>query len=413
MEQPTPSTGPDGVKRFKATTAMYDELETNLPRVWMSYSDTPFSPNDALYPPRQVVSKYLEDYAEDVKRLIKFHTQVVDIQLQSSGKDLWSVRTRNLASAEETVKQYDAVAVCSGHYTVPFVPEIPGMEKWNATRPGAIIHSKYFRRAEPYTGLKVLIVGNSMSALDISAHIKAVADPPVLLSQRSEAWFEKTEGARNMFSNIRTVPPIEEFLDPASGRWAVRFADGSFEDGIDRVVYCTGYLFSFPFLKSIGENIITDGMRVHNTYQHMFYIDHPSLAFMMLPMRVQPFPLVEVQAAVLARVWSGRLTLPLKDDMWAWERTTIGSNGDSRNFHTLTHPKDYEYQNSLWDWAARGGKEGRLGSRWDEKAYWYRQRFFLIRLAYLARGADRRKVKTVEELGFDYDVWKREQERMP
>ena len=389
---------------------MYDRLETNIPRDWMSYSDSPFSSNDSLYPPRQVVSKYLEEYACNIKHLINFHTQVVDIQLQTSTEDLWHVRTRNLVSKGETVKPYDAVAVCSGHYTVPFVPEIPGMKQWNETRPGSIIHSKYFRRAEPYTSLKVLIVGNSASALDILAHIKVVAQQPVLLSQRSEGALEENESARKIFSDIRTVPSIAEFIDPTSGRWAVRFADGSVADGIDRVLFCTGYLYSFPFLQSLGKSIITDGMRVHNTYQHIFNINHPTLAFMMLPFRVQPFPLSEAQAAILARVWSGRLTLPSKDDMQAWERSTLEANGDGKKFHILAFPKDYDYQNALVDWAMQAGKEGRLGRRWDEREYWYRQRFFAIRMAYLERGADRGKVKTVEELGIDYDAWKRDQE---
>ena len=390
---------------------MYDRLETNLPHPWMSYSDMPFSSDAPLYPSRKIVSAYLERYAKDIKHLIKFHTQVTDIKLKSSDPDVWSVRTRDLRSNEETEQDYDAVAVCTGHYTVPYCPDVPGIAKWKAQRPGSIIHSKYFRRHEPFAGQKVLIVGNSLSAFDISAQIRHVAQSPVLLSQKSPFFLPHID-VNKAFPGINFLSKIEEFLDPADGRWAVRFSDGSVEEGIDKVIYCTGYFYSFPFLGSLEAKINPNGFRVHGTYKHVFNIDHPTLVLMMLPMRVQPFPLSEVQAAVVARVWSGRLSLPSPEDMRAWEAATLESNGDGKKFHTLTHPKDYEYQNDLYDWAAQTDQStGKMGRRWNDRDCWYRRQFLAIRMAYAKRGEERYYIKNPEEIGFDYEAWKSEQEK--
>jgi len=57
-----------------------------------------------------------------------------------------------LTSGAQETHEYDAIAVASGHYTVPFIPDIPGISEWNKAYPGRISHSKFFRRPEEYKG---------------------------------------------------------------------------------------------------------------------------------------------------------------------------------------------------------------------------------------------------------------------
>lgn len=45
---------------------------------------------------------------------------------------------------------FDAVVVASGHYSVPFIPAIEGLEQFEASRPGSVIHSKHFRGRDLY-----------------------------------------------------------------------------------------------------------------------------------------------------------------------------------------------------------------------------------------------------------------------
>jgi len=410
LEKPLWKIGPDKQPSPVFITPMYERLETNLPKNLMRFFDKPFPSEWQLFPTREEVLQYLDEYAEDVKPFIQFKTQVVDVSLQStkSGPDIWTVKYQDLAGGQEKSASYDAVAVCNSHYTVPYVPDIPGIREWNQAYPGRLSHSRYYRRPEDFTGKKVIVVGNSASGVDIAIHISAVAKDPVLISSRSESFLVSTGTARE------DVPEIVEFLSPSDSERTVRFADGRIEDEVDAVVFCTGYLYSYPFLPSLHTKLIGDGLRVQNVYQHLFYIEHPSLAFLALPFRITPFPVCESQSGALARVWSGRLQLPAPEAMYKWEQDLIAIKGAGKRFHALNFPEDFDYHNSLYDWAAQTDKGlGKMAHRWNEKERWARQRFAAIRKAFADRGELRRKVRTMEELGFDYEAWLREEERKP
>ena len=388
---------------------MYDHLETNIPSPLMQFSDKPFPKDSQLFPTRKTVSQYLNEYATEVRHLIRFQTQVTNIDLQVVGdRDTWLVQSKDLVTGKEFAHQYHAVLICSGHYTVPYVPNIPGVEDWNNSYPGSISHSKLYRTPENFNGRKVVVVGNSASGTDIAKHISEVAEHPVIISQRSESFLAVPEGGSEG-TQLKPMAPLVEFINPSTMNRAVRFADGHIEEDVDYIVFCTGYLYSFPFLKSLLPNLVTDGFRVHNVYQHMFYIDHPSLAFPGLPMRILPFPLSEAQAAVIARVWSCRLRLPSREEMLKWERETLQTNGVGKKFHTLNFPKEFDYHNSLCNWALHADSPhfGKRAHKWTEKEYWLRERFAAIKKAFADRGEARDQVKTLEELGFDFGDWQK------
>ena len=388
-------------------SSMYDSLETNIPKDLMKFSDQPFAPDKQLFPTRESVCQYLEKYAEDVKPLISFKTQVSSIQLQSDspGPDIWNVIYQGLETGDLQSALYDAVAVCTGHYTVPYLPYIAGIVKWDKAYPGIISHSKHYRRPALYTGKKVVIVGNAASGTDIAAQIGTVAKTPVLTSSRSESFLISAAGSKE------DVPEIQEFISPSEAVRAVRFANGRVESSIDAVLFCTGYLYSFPFLSSLQTKIITDGCRVQNLYQHIFHAEHPSLAFLALPLRVIPFPLSEAQAAVMARVWSGRLQLPSLSVMREWEKNVIIKKGAGKLFHTLNFPEDVDYHNHLYDWAAQTDPvTGKMPHRWTEEERYIRGRFAAIKKAFADKGEHRHQIRTVEELGFDYYDWLKDEE---
>ncbi len=47
---------------------------------------------------------------------------------------------------------FDAVIVATGHYSVPYIPAIPGLEQLQKLRPGSVVHSKHFRGNQLYKG---------------------------------------------------------------------------------------------------------------------------------------------------------------------------------------------------------------------------------------------------------------------
>lgn len=400
----------DDNERLTFITPMYDHLISNIPKPIIGYSDKPLPSDISLFPSREFILQYLVDYTEDVKHLIKFHNQVQDIQLESSstGRDTWHVKGQDLLTKRSSSATYDAVAICSGHYSVPYIPAIPGIEEWNSAFPGVISHSKLYRSPEAFREKKTIVIGNSASGSDIASQIATTSSRPVLVSIRSKPLIPFTASSAKI-----EVPEIAEFLSPRSNnRRAIRFIDGTVEEDIDAVLFCTGYLYSYPFLPSLRSDLITDGFRVQHTYKHIFYIPHPTLAFLGLPWNILPFPFGEAQSAVLARVWSSRLSLPSESSMLSWEEERIAARGSGKTFHNMNSLEDFATHNELYDWAAQTDRKvGKMPQRWNAKEFWIRERIWAIKGAFTEREEQGRNVKTIEELGFDYEAWRKEQDR--
>ena len=192
---------------------------------------------------------------------------------------------------------------------------------------------------------------------------------------------------------------------------AAQFADGSIERNIDAIILCTGYAYSFPFLAPIDPAIKDEGIRSLPLYQHIFHMHHPTLAFIETPEMIVPFPLAECQAAIVARVWAARLTLPSLQEMQEWQIGVVRERGSGRKFHALTPPGDLDYMKEMYDWSRKAKETTMLGDAgrgkmpkcWDERACWLRMMAAKMRKAFNARGEERGKVLSFEELGFRFD----------
>lgn len=218
---------------------------------------------------------------------------------------------------------------------------------------------------------------------------------------------EKPAGLRSDPSTINYRPEIAEFIIENK---TVRFIDGTVDKNIDHIIFCTGYQYSFPFLKGLEHSVASTGERTRHTFQHIFYYPQPTLAFLTLPQRIVPFPVAEAQAAYIARVFSGRLTLPDVDEMKAWEIGVLQTKG-SKSFHNLGFPEDAAYINTLYSLSMsatshEGRAAGKIPPFWDEEKRWTRQQFPLIKQAALKLGDKRREVRGLKDLGFDFQAWK-------
>ncbi|KAJ5099642.1 hypothetical protein N7532_006643 [Penicillium argentinense] len=413
-EKPTWMNQPGADPEAVFVSPLYDRLETNIPKDLMRYSDKAFPPDAQLFPKHQTVKQYLEEYAEETKNLIHFESQVVDVRLNDPSISTWDLVTANLHTGAETTRTYDAIVVASGHFTVPYLPEIRGIEAWDKSYPGTISHSKFYDTPEAFRDKKVVVVGSSASGLDIGSQISEVSKGSIVVSQRAESYLAASAPGDKII-----CPEIIEFLSPSTHDRAIKFADGRVEDQIDAIVFCTGYFYSYPFLSSLSPPVVTDGWRTKDVYQQLFYIDHPTMVFPVLSQRVIPFPMAENQAAVFARVWSSRLQLPSRAEMHASEESELANRGDGRGFHILPFPMDADYLNSLYDWATKSkqrsgldrGGQGKIGTYWGERERWMRSKFPEIRRAFVQRGDRRREIKTLAEVGFDFYQWKQEQEQ--
>ncbi|KAI2615911.1 FAD/NAD(P)-binding domain-containing protein [Hypoxylon sp. NC1633] len=451
--------GTEGTREGKGKplfpSPMYDHLNTNIPHTIMKYSDLSFPAECEIFPKRQDVQEYLVAYARDVRHLIQFSTQVTDIALQhpittnttlattSLEQDQWDVRTTNLLTGDQTTQTYDAVVVASGHYATPFIPNTcPDIAGFRAAHPGLISHSKLYRSAEAYRGKKVVVVGTGASGLDIASQIQAVCKPPLLMSARTRI---PPDTLRHI-GHVRQVGQIRRFLvaergvefaplpsdsdsdsDAEAGNENEASAEIDTETDIDAILFCTGYLYTFPFLSSLSPSspspssisspstpLITTGRRVHNLAKHFLHIPHPTLAFPGLPIKVIPFPLAEAQAAVLARLWSNALPLPPPQTLEAWARAD-GEGTSPGKYHVFSKGGDGRYINELHEWVVGGGQSrniegggegsgkvrggGKEPPFWDEELLWQRSVYIEAKMQFERTG---RKAKTLEELGFRF-----------
>ena len=392
----------NAVQQATFVSPMYEHLETNIPHSIMKFSDMPSLEDHQLFPSRETVTQYLEDYGKEVRHLVSFQTQVMDICQTRSGAH--QVRLKDLQTGNYYERIYDAVVVANGHYTVPNLPSIKGIKEWSQANPDVILHTKFYRRPGPFADKKVIIVGNAASGTDIGSQIGTVCKHPLLMSQRSESIMTFAAGYKE------DVPEIAEFLPESSGTRAVRFVDGRVEENIDAILFATGYYYSFPFLSSLEFKLISTGERVQHLYKHLFFIDDPTISFIGIPSKIIPFRTQEGQGAIVARVWAGRLELPSALEMSRWEEDMIAERGAGKAFHVLPFPKDLDYHNEFVEWATRAtGRGGKMPVKWSAKERWARERFPAIKKAFADKGDARHDTETLEELGFDYDEWLREQ----
>ncbi|KAK3632980.1 monooxygenase [Elasticomyces elasticus] len=395
--------GKDTKEEAVYTTPLYDRLETNIPRGLMGFSDLDWPEDCQLFPRHEAVLEYIERYADDIRHLIQFRTQVMDVSLSKDEK--WMVKTQDVShrGGEVETEMFDAVIVANGHFDIPYMPQVRGIEEWSKAYPGSITHSKFYRTPEQYASKKVIVVGNSASGIDIGHQIEQSCKSPLLLSSKSESFLVNAASSTKV-----DKPPVAEYM--VENR-SVRFEDGTTEADVDAVLYCTGYFYSFPFLDMLDPPVITTGEKVENLYQHIFYQPHPTLAFPVLNQKIIPFPMAEAQGSVIARVFSGRLALPYAEEMKAWENDWAEQNGDGRMFHVLKFPADADYINMLYDWCTsadgEGSERGKVPPYWGEKEYWMRERFPAIKKAFQDLGEDRHVVQTLQEVGFDYERSKR------
>ncbi|KAG6175147.1 hypothetical protein E4U51_005980 [Claviceps purpurea] len=386
--------GRDGIPIFPSP--MYDKLHTNIPKTLMKFSNLDFPPEAWVFPSRQDVQKYIVQYSQDVRDLIRFCSQVTRVQLREEAdgdegqkRDVWQVNARSAVDGDESSETFDAVVVANGHYSTPFIPDVKNISSFHDAHPSVIIHSKLYHSADAFAGKKTIVVGNGPSGLDIAYQLSRVTKGLTLLSVK-----HATPAARLEHVGCREVAEIDEFLVNERG---VRLKDGAVETDVDAIIFCTGFRFSLPFLGSLEKQIITNGACVHGLYQHLFLIDHPTLVFPLLNMRVVPFPLSEAQAAVISAVWSNNLALPPKEDMVRWNRDAEEEAGD--NLHVLPDAKDGLYMNHLHDWAMKATKLGKEPPRWGDIEFWIRSNILAAKTLFEVYGC---KAKTLEELGFTF-----------
>ncbi|KAH6693712.1 hypothetical protein F5X68DRAFT_248122 [Plectosphaerella plurivora] len=354
-------------------TPIYNSLTTNVPEIAMSFSDFRFPCGPFV--PHWVAKQYIENYfsAHKTDALLTLNTTLEDLTRLPG--ETWRLTLRKHDPLQQVdhwwEETFDAVVLATGHYSVPFVPHVDGLDDYIKAFPDRVFHSKYYRNPAPFTGKRTLVIGNSASGHDVTAELVKTAQLPVYQSRRSRSRWDGDKPP----AGIEWKPIIKSFLP--SGR--ILFTDGSFLDDIDTIIYCTGYQPSFPFwnTKANGQPLWDySAKKLVKSYWHGFFRDLPTFGIVGIP-RTLTFRSFEYQAIAFARLWAGRAAerLPSREEQIEWEKQRDeNSRRDRTKFHDVPWDdgQTYEYLGRLFRIAGLGTLrgEGRVPPPLSDELVW-------------------------------------------
>jgi cation diffusion facilitator CzcD-associated flavoprotein CzcO len=170
----------------------YDRLRLNSSRPFSRLPRARYARGTGIYPSRDQVVDYLEDYARDNELEIRYRTRVERIEPHDGG---WLLQTSTGEVAAEDV------VVAAGYEHTFWIPRWPGRDRFA----GLLIHSAEYRRPDAFRGDDVLVVGPGCSGMEIA--------------------YDLVEGgARRVRLAVRTPPNmiLRDPLGPLFGRLVVR-----------------------------------------------------------------------------------------------------------------------------------------------------------------------------------------------
>jgi NADPH-dependent 2,4-dienoyl-CoA reductase/sulfur reductase-like enzyme len=133
----------------------YDRLRLNTCRLTSKLPGARYPRGTALFPNRDEIVRYLEDYSEKNGLDVRLGTNVERIDRCDSH---WTLQT---SLGEHSAQQ---VVVATGYEHTPSIPEWPGRERFE----GRLLHAAEYRNAEPFRGKEVLVVGPGCSGMEIA-----------------------------------------------------------------------------------------------------------------------------------------------------------------------------------------------------------------------------------------------------
>uniref|UniRef100_A0A1E1XAK4 Flavin-containing monooxygenase n=1 Tax=Amblyomma aureolatum TaxID=187763 RepID=A0A1E1XAK4_9ACAR len=347
----TPESGTGTVMRFTVA---------NTSKEMSCYSDFPPDKDDPLFMTHWQTLRYIRSYADHfgVTPKIRFNHEV--LRLDKDG----TVRVRDMKTGRDWEDAFDGVLVCTGHHGSPSVPDVPDRELFR----GRVMHSRDYKYAdETFKDKTVVVVGFANSALDVAVNLSTVARQVFLSTRRinwvlpshyksvpmdvyvlnqarlwlyswlphswfsrfvirvaNDAWDHKALGMEADHDIMSQGLVVNQYIDGKLLDGTVkirgpplRFTERGLvmdyiEEEVDTVVFATGFTTGLPFPT---DALTRDGERLL-LYKMMIPPANPNVAFLgFVDGNANLLQVFEMQARYMARVFSGKLTLPSREAM--------------------------------------------------------------------------------------------------
>jgi cation diffusion facilitator CzcD-associated flavoprotein CzcO len=189
-------------------TAVWDGLYANISYFCMQFSDHPHTYGPSIIPSFKDISAYILSYIEKFKldKYMRLSTQVNKVKYLPDKR--WEVNSLNLITNESKTEIFDFLIVSSGLHASPRIPKFENMENFS----GLTLHGSQFKlNDERLKGKKVVVLGHSYSATDISANCVGTASTvtnlfrrPYLVTPRLIRF--KSEINKNKKNSFHVVP---------------------------------------------------------------------------------------------------------------------------------------------------------------------------------------------------------------
>ncbi|KAJ6551719.1 hypothetical protein B0H19DRAFT_1158674 [Mycena capillaripes] len=347
-------------REHRGPKPVWESLESNAPAPIQQITEIPWPPGTPWHLPHRTLARYLRAFASfhgansnDKSPDIAYNTRVelVEKRYDEAGRERgWRLTLKRLerdgvdsAKATWWTEDFDAIVVATGRYNAPNIPRISGLEDWAQKFPESIIHSRQYRRPQPFTNETVLVVGGATSGVEISREINLHAEK-IYTSVRAPNPNLPYEAGRlqlrRLPANVSLVPEIRCFHASNS---SIELANGTFLLDVSRVIFATGFRYSFPFLpqyhnpsSSSTQPIVTDGTHLRSLHEDFLYIEEPTIGFLSMNWGMQSFTYSEYLSLSLAKVWSRKAILPRTAEMWRrYEQRVKDRGGYGRHLQFL------------------------------------------------------------------------------
>jgi thioredoxin reductase len=154
--------------------SLYPSLRLNTTRYFSHMPGRKFPLHWGTFPTGRQYHRYVENFAREHQLHIRLGVEVRCVTPDAGG---WRVET------DQGISWYRAVVLATGRFSEPYTAAIPGLREFK----GLLLHAHDYRDPAQLTGMRVMVIGNGPSGLDIALETGKRNGParPTLLSMRT------------------------------------------------------------------------------------------------------------------------------------------------------------------------------------------------------------------------------------